>query len=110
VIDRLATVALDDTDRLVAVLAGLRAHRRADLVVVVLGEVDDTARHALGALTGIGVIAVLTRPARVTASESLVVVDASRAPFPAAWNQALTNASSARHAHRAGGRATGAAR
>ena len=37
---------------IIAVLAGLRAHRRADLVVVVLGEIDDTARHALGALAG----------------------------------------------------------
>jgi uncharacterized protein (DUF58 family) len=98
VIDRLATVSLDDTDRLVAVLAGLRAHRRVDLVVVILGDVDDTARHALGALTGIGVVAVLTRPAALTSSESLVVVDASRAPFAAAWNQALTRSIGARHA------------
>jgi uncharacterized protein (DUF58 family) len=98
VIDRLATVGLDDADHLVAVLAGLRAHRRADLVVVVLGDVDDTARHALGALAGIGVVAVLTRPATLTASESLVVVDASRAPFAAAWNQALTSTLSARQA------------
>jgi uncharacterized protein (DUF58 family) len=98
VIDRLATVALDDTDRLAAVLAGLRAHRRVDLVVVILGEVDPTTLHALGALAGIGVIAVLTRPAALAPSQSLVVVDASRAPFAAAWNQALTRTLGTRQA------------
>jgi uncharacterized protein (DUF58 family) len=101
VIDALATVSLDDTDRLSGVLAGLRAHRRVDLVVVILGEVDPTTLHALGALGGIGVIAVLTRPAAISPSQSLVVVDASRAPFPAAWNQALTRSLGARHAARA---------
>jgi uncharacterized protein (DUF58 family) len=101
VIDALATVSLDDTDRLAGVLAGLRAHRRVDLVVVILGEVDPTTLHALGALGGIGVIAVLTRPAAISPSQSLVVVDASRAPFPAAWNQALTHSLGARHAARA---------
>jgi uncharacterized protein (DUF58 family) len=101
VIDALATVSLDDTDRLSGVLAGLRAHRRVDLVVVILGEVDPTTLHALGALGGIGVIAVLTRPAAIAPSQSLVVVDASRAPFPAAWNQALTHSFGARHAARA---------
>jgi len=100
VIDALATVSLDDTDRLSGVLAGLRAHRRVDLVVVILGEVDPTTLHALGALGGIGVIAVLTRPAAISPSQSLVVVDASRAPFPAAWNQALTHSLGARHAAR----------
>ncbi len=82
VIDALATVSLSDTDRLAGVLAGLRAHRRVDLVVVILGEVDPTALHALGALGGLGVIAVLTRPAAVAPSESLVVVDASRRALP----------------------------
>jgi uncharacterized protein (DUF58 family) len=101
VIDALATVSLDDTDRLSGVLAGLRAHRRVDLVVVILGDVDPTTLHALGALGGIGVIAVLTRPAAIAPSQSLVVVDASRAPFPAAWNQALTHSFGARHAARA---------
>ena len=43
VIDRLATVGPDDRDRLAAVLENLRAHRRVDLVVAVLGTVD--ARH-----------------------------------------------------------------
>jgi len=101
VIDALATVSLDDTDRLAGVLAGLRAHRRVDLVVVILGEVDPTTLHALGALGGLGVIAVLTRPAAISPSQSLVVVDASRAPFPTAWNQALTHSLGARHAARA---------
>jgi uncharacterized protein (DUF58 family) len=102
VIDALATVSLSDTDRLQGVLAGLRAHRRVDLVVVILGDVDPSALHALGALGGIGVVAVLTRPAALAPSESLVVVDASRAPFPNAWNQALTSSLGARHAARAG--------
>ena len=77
-------------------LAGLRAHRRVDLVVAILGEVDPTTRHALGALTGIGVIAVLTRPATLAPTSSLVVVDASTTPFATAWNQTLTRSFSAR--------------
>jgi uncharacterized protein (DUF58 family) len=98
VIDRLATVGLDPDDHLAAVLAGLRAHRRVDLVVVILGEVDPTTLHALAALAGIGVIAVLTRPAALAPAESLVVVDASHTPFAVAWNQALTRTLGARHA------------
>lgn len=98
VIDALATVSLHDTDRLASVLAGLRAHRRVDLVVVILGDVEASARHALAALGGIGVIAVCTRPAALTPSESFVVVDASRAPFPTAWNQALTRTLGSRQA------------
>jgi len=47
------------------------------------------------------VIAVLTRPAAISPSQSLVVVDASRAAFPTAWNQALTHSLGARHAARA---------
>jgi uncharacterized protein (DUF58 family) len=96
VIDALATVSLNDTDRLAGVLAGLRAHRRVDLVVVILGNVDASAMHALGTLAGIGVIAVCTRRASLTPGESLVVVDASSAPFPAAWNLALTRTLGAR--------------
>jgi uncharacterized protein (DUF58 family) len=96
VIDALATVSLQDTDRFANVLAGLRAHRRVDLVVVILGTVDASAMHALGMLAGIGVIAVCTRPASLAASESVVVVDASAAPFPAAWNHALTRTLGAR--------------
>ncbi len=93
VIDTLATVGPDERDHLPAVLENLRAHRRVDLVVAVLGSVTPDTLHALGALTGIGVVVVLTRPARLAPSTSVLVVDASSTPFATAWNQALTRAS-----------------
>jgi uncharacterized protein (DUF58 family) len=96
VVDRLATVSLQDGDRLSSVLEHLRAHRRVDLVVVILGDLTFDRARALGALAGIGVIAVLTRPARLAPSSSLVVVDASHAPFATAWNQTLTRSFSSR--------------
>ncbi len=91
VIDRLATVGTDDTDRLPSVLENLRAHRRVDLVVAVLGSATPETLRALGSLAGIGVIAVLTRPAAIRTNSSVLVVDASATPFAAAWNQTLTN-------------------
>jgi uncharacterized protein (DUF58 family) len=93
VIDRLATVAPHPTDRLAIVLENLGAHRRADLVIVVLGRVGPEVLRALGALGGIDVVAVLTQPVAVRSTSSIVVVDASAAPFPVAWNQAFTRAS-----------------
>jgi uncharacterized protein (DUF58 family) len=89
VIDRLATVAADPTDRLATVLEQLRAHRRADLVVAVLGRVGRDVTRALGGLAGIDAIAVLTQPVAVTPTPSLVVVDAAGTPFPDAWNRAF---------------------
>jgi uncharacterized protein (DUF58 family) len=96
VIDTLATVGPDERDRLPAVLENLRAHRRVDLVVAILGRVSPETLRALAALAGIGVVVVLTRPAAVPAAASLLVVDASVAPFATAWNQALTRASVSR--------------
>jgi uncharacterized protein (DUF58 family) len=96
VIDRLATVGPDDRDELPTVLENLRAHRRVDLVVAILGSVTPDSLRALGALTGIGVVVVLTRPAVVAPSTSVLVVDASATPFATAWNQALTRTSATR--------------
>jgi uncharacterized protein (DUF58 family) len=90
VIDRLATVGPDASNHLEVVAANLRAHRRADFVIVVLGTVDGETRRALGALAGIPMIAVLTRPGALAPSSSLTVVDASAAPFPTAWNSTLS--------------------
>ena len=71
-------------------LENLRAHRRVDLVVAVLGRVGSDVTRALGALSGIDAIAVLTQPVALAATRSLVVVEASGIPFPDAWNQACT--------------------
>ena len=96
VMDRLATIEPGGEDHLAGVLASLRAHRRAALVVAIVGSLSDIELDALGALTAHGtVVMVATRPgpqpapALVTWS-GLVVVDASRTPFPTAWNQAMT--------------------
>jgi uncharacterized protein (DUF58 family) len=98
VIDVLATVGPSERDHLPTVLENLRAHRHVDLVVAILGSVTPDTLHALGALTGIGVVVVLTRPARLTPSTSVLVVDASSTPFATAWNQTLTRASVGRSA------------
>ena len=90
VIDVLATVGPDERDQLVSVFENLRAHRRADLVVAVLGRVSDTTLRALGTFAGLDVVIVLTQPAAVVSRPSLTVVDASATPFPTAWNQTLT--------------------
>jgi uncharacterized protein (DUF58 family) len=89
VIDVLATVGPDEHDRLVSVFEQLRAHRRVDLVVAVLGRVTPDALRALGTFGGIGVVVVLTQPAAFTPHSSVVVVDASSTPFAAAWNETL---------------------
>jgi uncharacterized protein (DUF58 family) len=96
VMDRLATIQPGGEDRLAGLLTSLRAHRRAALVVAVVGSLDDVELDALGALTAQGtVVMVGTRsglqppPALVT-WPGLVIVDASRTPFPTAWNQAMT--------------------
>jgi uncharacterized protein (DUF58 family) len=99
VIDRLATVGPDDNGRLELVCLNLRAHRRADLVIVVLGHVGRDAQRALAALSGLHVIAVLTQRATLTPRPSFVVVDASAAPFATAWNRALSTGTSARWQH-----------
>jgi uncharacterized protein (DUF58 family) len=98
VVDTLATVGPDERDRLPTVLENLRAHRRVDLVVAVLGRVAPDTLHALGMLGGIGVVVVLTQPAAVTPNASLLVVDASATPFATAWNQTLTRTSVSRSA------------
>ena len=89
VVDRLATVAADGNDRLATVLENLRAHRRVDLVVAILGRVGGDVTGALGSLAGIDSIAVLTQPLALSRTTSLVVVDASSTPFPDAWNRAF---------------------
>jgi uncharacterized protein (DUF58 family) len=93
VIDRLATVSPNAVDRLAIVLENLATHRRADLVIAVLGRVGPDVVRALGGLAGISVVAVLTQPVAITSTSSLVVVDASNAPFASAWNQAFTRSS-----------------
>ena len=90
VIDVLATVGADDRDRLASVFEQLRAHRRVDLVVAVLGRVAPDTLRALGTFGGIGVVVVLTQPAAVTPHPSVVVVDASSTPFATAWNETLS--------------------
>lgn len=95
VMDQLATIQPGGDDRLAGLLTSLRAHRRAALVVAIVGSLGDVELDALGALTAHGtVVMVATRPdtqppALVTWS-GLVAVDASRTPFPTAWNQAMT--------------------
>ncbi len=96
VMDRLATIQPGGEDHFAGLLASLRAHRGAALVVAVVGSLDDVEIDALGALTPHGtVVMVGTRPgtepppALVTWS-GLVAVDASRTSFPTAWNQAMT--------------------
>ncbi len=96
VIDVLATVGLDERECLPTVFEQLRAHRRVDLVVAVLGRVTPDTLRALGTLSGIGVIVVLTQPAVLTPHPSVVVVDASSVPFAAAWNETLSRAPRAR--------------
>ena len=96
VIDVLATVGPDETDRLATVFEQLRSHRRVDLVVAVLGRVTPDTLRALGAFGGIGVIVVLTQPAAIVPHTALVVVDASSTPFAAAWNETLSRASRGR--------------
>jgi len=93
VLDRLATVSPDPDDRLAIVLENLAAHRRADLVIAVLGRVGPSVVRAVGLLSGISAVAVLTQPVTLEPSRSLVVVDASTAPFATAWNLAFTDAS-----------------
>ena len=90
VIDRLATVGPHSTDRLAIVLENLATHRRADLVIAVLGRVGPDVIRALGSLAGIDVVAVLTQPVALTSTSSVVVVDASSTPFASAWNQVFT--------------------
>ena len=90
VIDRLATVGPHSTDRLAIVLENLATHRRADLVIAVLGRVGPDVVRALGSLAGINVVAVLTQPVALTSTSSVVVVDASSTPFATAWNQVFT--------------------
>jgi uncharacterized protein (DUF58 family) len=87
VIDRLVTLGPEREDRLGPVLQAVRAHRQVDLVVAVLGDVDDTVRAALDGLVGISVIVVLTRPASVPGSATRTVVDASDTPFAEAWDR-----------------------
>jgi uncharacterized protein (DUF58 family) len=90
VIDRLATVEPNATDRMALVLENLATHRRADLAIAVLGRVGPAVVRVLGSLAGISVVAVLTQPVAIAPTNSLVVVDASNAPFASAWNQAFT--------------------
>jgi uncharacterized protein (DUF58 family) len=90
VIDVLATVGPDPRDQLVTVFEQLRAHRRVDLVVAVLGRVTPDTLRALGTFGGIGVVVVLTQPAALAPQTSVVVVDASATPFATAWNETLS--------------------
>ena len=90
VLDRLATVGPDENDQLAVVLENLAAHRRADLVIAVLGRVGPDVLHALGTLAGIDVVVVLTQPVALRSTTAVTVVDASTTPFAAAWNTAFT--------------------
>jgi uncharacterized protein (DUF58 family) len=96
VMDRLATIEPGGDDRLAGLLASLRAHRRAALVVAVVGSLGPVELDALGALTAHGTVVVVgTRPGiepppALVAWSGLIVVDAARTPFPVAWNQAMT--------------------
>jgi uncharacterized protein (DUF58 family) len=102
VIDVLATVGPDDhDDRLVSVFEQLRAHRRVDLVVAVLGRVTPDALRALGTFGGIGVVVVLTQPAALVPRSSVLVVDASATPFATAWNETLARTTRAQRARAA---------
>jgi uncharacterized protein (DUF58 family) len=92
VIDVLATVGPDERDNLATVFEHLRSHRRIDLVVAVLGRITPDTVRALATFSGIGVIVVLTQPAVLAPHPSVVVVDASSAPFAAAWNETLSRA------------------
>jgi hypothetical protein len=56
----------------------------------VLGRVGPDVVRALGSLAGINVVAVLTQPVALSSTSSVVVVDASSAPFATAWNQVFT--------------------
>jgi uncharacterized protein (DUF58 family) len=103
VIDVLATVGPDERDQLSAVFEQLRAHRRVDLVVAVLGRVTPDVLRALDAFGGIGVIIVLTQPAAITPHASMVVVDASTTPFASAWNETLSRATYTRRVSMAAG-------
>jgi uncharacterized protein (DUF58 family) len=94
VIDVLATVGPDERDRLASVFEHLRAHRRVDLVVAVLGRVTPDTLRALGTFGGIGVVVVLTQPAALAPHASMVVVDASTTPFATAWNETLSRTGS----------------
>jgi hypothetical protein len=96
VMDRLATIQPGGEDHLAGLLASLRAHRRAALVVAVVGSLGAVELGALGALTPHGTaVMVATRPGKhpppaLVTWSGLVAVDASRTPFPTAWNQAMT--------------------
>ena len=95
-IDALATVGPEEDDRLATVLEHLHARRDVDLVVAVLGRVAPDTVHTLAVLGATSAIAVLTQPAALMPSPSLVVVDASIASFAEAWNDTLARASSRR--------------
>src|SRR5918995_6931946 len=96
VMDRLATIAPGGEDRLAGLLASLRAHPRAALVAAVAGPPGAVELDAPRAPTAHGTaVMVATRagtdaPPGLVAWSGLVTVDASRRPFPIAWNQAMT--------------------
>lgn len=100
VIDRLATLSTNTVDRLAVVIENLAAHRRADLVIAVLGRAGSGVLHALRALAGIGVVVVLTQPVEHRPVGSTTVVDASATPFAVAWNHAFTRAGTTTRRHR----------
>ena len=95
-IDRLATVDLDDDDRLPTVLENLGNRRGVDLVVAVLGRVSPEKQRSLASLAGISVVLVLTRPANLASTPTTLVVDASTTGFATAWNQTFAGARSPR--------------
>jgi uncharacterized protein (DUF58 family) len=93
VMDRLATIEPDGSDRFAAVLASHGTHRTAALVVAVAGSLTAADASTLAALTFHGtVILVATRPGNYAqlGRSGIVVVDASSTSFRIAWNQALT--------------------
>ncbi len=96
VIDRLATIEPAPGDGPATVLTSLRTHRRVDLVIAVLGTVDQSTRRALGTLHGIQTIAVTTRGGGLESGSGMTVVDASVVDFATAWNRTFSRWSFAR--------------
>jgi uncharacterized protein (DUF58 family) len=88
VLDRLATVAADDPDELVAVLAGLR-RRPPELVVFVTASLYDRAVDALRACQPRSAVLVVSTGGDLT-PRGLRVVDARVDSFPDAWRAANT--------------------
>jgi uncharacterized protein (DUF58 family) len=112
--DRLAVLEPGGPDRLLATASALRAASRPALIIVVTGSLGDATAAGLARLdVGAGpAVLVTTRPGhteipRGGGRSAVIVVDASRAPFAAAWDEVTIrwkeqhDAERSRHARRA---------